>query len=47
MTRIGTTEAHSGDVLRQVMNVITLVIMITVNALANILPINGQTTAAI
>lgn len=47
MTRIGTTEARTGDVLRQVTNVITLVIMITVNALANILPINGQTTAAI
>ena len=46
MTRIGPTEARS-DVLRQVVNVVTLLIMITVNALANILPINGQTTAAI
>jgi translocator protein len=35
------------DVMRQIVNVITLVIMIVVNALANILPINGLTTAEI
>ena len=35
------------DVVRQVVNVIALVVTIGVNALANILPINGQATGAI
>jgi hypothetical protein len=35
------------DILRQVLTVIATIAMITVNALANILPINGQQTGAI
>lgn len=36
--------AHKSDVLRQGVNVVAFIAVIVVNALANILPINGQST---
>ena len=35
------------DTLRQLVNVITLIIALTVNGLANALPLNGKMTGAI
>jgi hypothetical protein len=40
-------EAHRGDGVRQVVNVVALVVTLVVNGLANALPLNGQTTAAV
>ena len=42
-----TLSQDSGDTLRQISNIVALGAVLTINALANILPINGQTTGEI
>ena len=42
-----TLSKGSGDVTRQISNIFALGTVLTINALANILPINGQTTGEI
>ena len=50
MTIISNTQTSSrlnNDLIRQIVNVIAFIFTVTVNALANILPINGQMTGEI
>ncbi len=42
-----TSNSRTQDILRQTINVLALIITITVNALANIIPFNGQLTGEI
>lgn len=47
MTTFAPDRAQGGDLLRQFLVILGTVVTLTVNGLANALPLNGQTTAAI
>lgn len=47
MATLATTRAGNGDLLRQILVVVATVVTLAVNGLANALPLNGQTTAAV
>jgi translocator protein len=47
VSRLARSGSESTDILRQVLTVLAVLVTLTVNVLANALPINGQTTAAV
>lgn len=47
MTTSASAQPQSNDLLRQALVVVTTVVTLIVNGLANALPLNGQTTAAV
>jgi hypothetical protein len=47
MTTYSSAQSQSNDLLRQMLVVVATVVTVIINGLANALPLNGQTTAAV